>query len=121
MSRAYESLVGARMVGWEDSFQLGGCDLQHLQQAILGLRVYLPVYSADISQELQKRRFYVFTPWIPEAGIRAPESGFQGLTLHRSRDESHCKVNKNKENWAGATRFGMVTNLHCDGTWTHSE
>jgi hypothetical protein len=109
------------MVSWEDSFKLGDCYLQQLHQAILGLPVYLPVHSSDIAKELQLRRIYVFTGPIPEAGFRAPESGFQGITLHWSCDVSHCKVNKNKENLAGATRFGMVTNLHCEGTWTHSE
>jgi hypothetical protein len=100
------------MATWEDACKLGGCDLQHLYHAILGLRVCLPVYSGDISKELQKKPFYVFTPSIPEAGFRAPESGFQGITPRRSWDESHWKVNKNKENLARAMRFGMVTNLH---------
>jgi hypothetical protein len=95
--------------------------VQHLYQPILGLQIHLTVHSGDISKQLQKKRFFELPAAIPEAGFRAPESGFQGITLHTSCDESHWKINKNKENWVGATRFGMVTNLHCDGTWTHSE
>jgi len=91
------------MVSWEDSFKLGGCDLQHLHQAILGLRVYLPVYSADISKELQTKRFHVFTAAIPEAGFRAPKSGFRGIPLKKSCDANLWKINKNKENLVAAT------------------
>jgi len=109
------------MVSWEDSFKLGGCHLQHLHHPILGLRVYLPAYSADISKDLQKKPFYVTTAAIPEAGFRAPKSGFRGITLKKPCDASLWKINKNKEILVGATRFGMVTNLHWDGTWTHSE
>ena len=100
------------MVSWEDSCKLCGCDLQHLPPAIRGLRVYLPVYNVDISNELLEKSFYVFTAAIPEAGFHAPKSGFQGITLNKACDESRWKVNKNKENLGGAMRFGMVTNLH---------
>ena len=99
------------MVSREDFFKRGAYDLSHLHQAIRGLRVYSPVYNADISKELQKKRFYVFVAAIPEAGFCPPELGFQGITLSRPDKESRWKVNKNKENLVGATRFGMVTNL----------
>ena len=72
----------------------------------------MPVYNADISNELLEKSFYVFTAAIPEAGFHAPESGIQDITLDRSSYVSHSKVNKNKENLGGAMRFGMVTNLH---------
>jgi hypothetical protein len=108
-------------VTWEDPVKIDGYCVHYLYQTILGLQIRLTVHSGDISKQLQKKRFHVFTGPVPEAGFRAPESGFQGITLHWSCDESHWKFNKNKENRVGATRFGMVTNLHCDGTWTHSE
>jgi len=109
------------VTNWNDSFKIGGYDVQHLQQAILGLQDCLAAHSADISKELQKERFHVFTGAIPEAGFLAPESGFQGITLNRSCDANLWKVNKNKENRVGGIRFRMVTNLHSNGTWTHSE
>jgi hypothetical protein len=111
-NRARESLICAPVLNWEDPFKLDGYCVQHLYQTNLGLQIHLTVHSGDISKHLQKKRFHAFTGPIPEAGFPAPKSGFRGITLHRSWNESHWKVNKNKENLVGATRFGMVTNLH---------
>ena len=83
MNRAWKSLICAPRVTWEDPVKIDGYCVQHLYQTILGLQIHLTLHSGDISKQVQKKPFHVFAVSIPEAGFRAPESGFQGVTLHR--------------------------------------
>jgi hypothetical protein len=57
---------------------------------------------------------------IPEVGLHSSESGFQGIIINKSCDASLWKIKKNKEILTGGLGFETVTNLHNEGTWTHS-